>query len=84
VCEFQPHQNERATVRILTDQARGEKLPAVIGIDEEKTRPHVDGVVRASVEETLNGPLWGDLLLLRVPGIVRRDNRHLRPLSGLE
>jgi len=42
---------------IVTDQASGEKFSGVIKIEEEKIRSHVDGVVRASVEETLNGLL---------------------------
>jgi hypothetical protein len=42
---------------IVTDQASGERFSGVIKIEEEKIRSHVDGVVRASVEETLNGLL---------------------------
>jgi putative transposase len=42
---------------IVTDQASGAKFSDVIKIEEEKIRSHVDGVVRESVEETLNGLL---------------------------
>lgn len=54
---FQPYQNERATMSSVTDQASGAKFADVIRIEEGKIRSHVDGVVRASVEQTLNGLL---------------------------
>ena len=38
------HENERA-------------IPGAIKIDEKEIRDHLDGVVRQSVEETLNGLL---------------------------
>jgi transposase-like protein len=41
----------------VTDQASGAKFSDVIKIEEEKIRSHVDGVVRESVQETLNGLL---------------------------
>ena len=41
----------------VTDQASGAKFADVIRIEEGKIRSHVDGVVRASVEQTLNGLL---------------------------
>ena len=54
---FQTYQNERATMSSVTDQASGGKFSGVIKIEEERIRSHVDGVVRESVEETLNGLL---------------------------
>jgi len=44
-------------MRSVTDQASGGKFSGMIKIEEEKIRSHVDGVVRQSVEQTLNGLL---------------------------
>ena len=60
MCLFQPYQNERATMSIVTDQASGAKFTDVIKVEEEKIRSHVDEVVRESVEETLNGLLQAE------------------------
>jgi len=51
------HENERATISIVTDQSSNGKFSDVIKIGDGKTRSHVDEASWESVEETLNGLL---------------------------
>ena len=46
-------------------------LPGAIRVDEEQLQGHVDEAVRASVEETLNGPLEAEADRLCGRGAVR-------------
>jgi len=70
-----PDQDERATVGSVTSAASGAKLSDVIDTEKEKRRPHVDDVVRDSVEATLTG-----LLEAEGDGPCGADTR--RPAGG--